>query len=103
MCSEHNIRVPYPQLQIDFSLALTQIRTLYLQDALRNTIKGISLSEVDNELSKLVAGKILSSIASIGIRGELLFPVPCLLKTNPRLLGYYRLLFGFSRPVAKVW
>ncbi len=25
------------------------------------------------------------------------FPVPCLLRRNPRLLGYYRLLLGFSQ------
>lgn len=31
------------------------------------------------------------------MRGELVFVVPCLLKHNPRLLGYYRLLLGFSQ------
>jgi hypothetical protein len=36
-------------------------------------------------------------LASISIRGEFLFPVPCLLRANPRLLGYYRLLLGFSQ------
>lgn len=36
-------------------------------------------------------------MASLGIRGEFLFPVPCLLLANPRLLGYYRLLLGFSQ------
>lgn len=27
----------------------------------------------------------------------MLFPVPCLLRANPKLLGYYRLLLGFSQ------
>lgn len=33
----------------------------------------------------------------MGVRGEFLFPVPALLTANPRLLGYYRLLLGFSQ------
>ncbi|MGH8553580.1 MAG: XcyI family restriction endonuclease, partial [Methylococcales bacterium] len=32
-----------------------------------------------------------------GLRGELMFAVPCLLSASPRLLGYYRLLLGFSQ------
>lgn len=39
----------------------------------------------------------MNELASHGIRGELLFPVPCLLEANPRLIGYYRLLLGFSQ------
>lgn len=39
----------------------------------------------------------LRALASRGIRGELVFPVPCLLENNPRLLGYYRLLMGYSQ------
>lgn len=31
------------------------------------------------------------------MRGEVFFPVPYLLRRNPFLLGYYRLLFGFSQ------
>ena len=39
----------------------------------------------------------LASLASNGLRGELVFPVPLILEANPRLLGYYRLLYGFSQ------
>lgn len=31
------------------------------------------------------------------MRGELAFPVPIVLRANPRLLGYYRLLLGHSQ------
>ena len=31
------------------------------------------------------------------MRGELVFPIPTVLNANPRLLGYYRLLYGFSQ------
>lgn len=39
----------------------------------------------------------LATLASHGLRGELMFPVPLLLTENPRLLGYYRLLYGYSQ------
>jgi hypothetical protein len=31
------------------------------------------------------------------LRGEVFFPAPCLLRRDPSLLGYYRLLCGFSQ------
>jgi hypothetical protein len=37
------------------------------------------------------------ALASHGLRGELMFSVPLLLTENPRLLGYYRLLYGYSQ------
>ncbi len=49
------------------------------------------------ELDGAVPAKDLVELASRGIRGELLFAVPSVLRANPRLLGYYRLLLGFSQ------
>ena len=92
-----NIVLPEPRLQIDFSYALGQIRTLYLQDALGATVSEISISELDSELSNFVPSQHLAALARHGLRGELIFPVPCLLIQNPMLLGYYRLLLGFSQ------
>jgi XcyI-like restriction endonuclease len=92
-----SINVPSPQLQIDFSFALAQIRSLYLQDALFATIETMDIARVDKELSKLVPKKCLNALARHGLRGELLFSVPSVLMKNPRLLGYYRLLLGISQ------
>ncbi|MCA1674085.1 MAG: XcyI family restriction endonuclease [Actinobacteria bacterium] len=36
------------------------------------------------------------TLASRGLRGELLFGVPCVLSVCPRLLCYYRLVLGLS-------
>ena len=91
------IALPPPQLQIGFSQALFQIRSLYLQEALSKTVRTLDLAEVDQELSSMVPGRSLSALAGHGLRGELLFPVVCVLKKNPRLIGYYRLLLGFSQ------
>ncbi|KAF0220738.1 MAG: type II site-specific [Geobacteraceae bacterium] len=94
---ESSINVPSPQLQIDFSFALAQIRSLYLQDALFATIETMDLAIVDRELNKHVPKKCLNALARHGLRGELLFPVPSVLAHNPRLLGYYRRLLGISQ------
>jgi hypothetical protein len=91
------IKIPVPELQIDFSFALGQIRSMYLQEALLRTIEGIDLSTLDKELSAYVPQESLKALAKHGLRGELVFAVPCLLKANPYLLGYYRLLLGFSQ------
>lgn len=56
-------KIPEPELQVSFALALVKIREAMLQNA----------------------------------RGELMFAVPSVLTNNPRLIGYYRLLYGFSQ------
>lgn len=89
--------IPVPNLQIDFSYALAQVRGLYLQDALSTTIEGMDIRAIDKEMARLVPNKALSSLARHGLRGELVFPVPLVLGKNPLLLGYYRLLLGFSQ------
>ncbi len=91
------IKIPVPKLQIDFSYALGQIRSLYLQEALMKTIDDIDLQILDKQLSIYAPKRILNFLAKNGIRGELVFPVPYLLEKNPYLLGYYRLLLGFSQ------
>lgn len=91
------INIPTPELQIDFSFALGQVRNLYLQEALSKTIESIDLLTLNKELSEYVPESSLKALAKHGLRGELVFPVPCLLEANPYLLGYYRLLLGFSQ------
>lgn len=91
------INIPPPQLQIDFSILLDQIRNLYLQDALSATIENLDLKKLDSELNEYVPQTKLKILAKKGLRGELVFPVPYLLESNPFLLGYYRLLLGFSQ------
>lgn len=92
-----SFKIPSPDLQIDFSIALAQIRQEYLQEALRKTIMNMDIAELDRELASFAPRSDLAILASRGLRGELLFPVPCLLTRNPKLIGYYRLLYGFSQ------
>lgn len=89
--------IPAPDLQIDFALNLAQVRKVYLQDALSETVRDLDIPILDRELAELVAAPSLAILASHGLRGEVLFPVPTILAANPRLIAYYRLLYGFSQ------
>ena len=82
------IRIPEPELQINFAAALAQVRRLYLQGALSETVRALNITTIDQELAQHVPSKSLAALASHGLRGEMLFPVPQLLTANPRLLGY---------------
>lgn len=92
-----DIALPEPKLQADFANTLQNLRSLYLQDALSATVELIDIRQLDRELGELVPEQSLKALAKHGLRGELLFAVPSLLRANPRLLGYYRLLLGYSQ------
>lgn len=89
--------IPRPQLQIGFALALREARQLWLQEALGKTVANIDLAALDADLSAHAPATTLSVLAGRGLRGELVFATPSLLTANPYLLGYYRLLLGFSQ------
>jgi hypothetical protein len=91
------ITVPSPELQTDFAKTLFTIRGLYLQDALRKVIEKTDIETIENELHKFAPKQVLTALAAIGLSGEFAFATPYLLKKSPYLLGYYRLLLGFSQ------
>jgi hypothetical protein len=84
-------------LQAGFHYRLKAIKDLYFHDALSRTIKTVKISDVDFELNKYVSEEALQKLASLSLRGEVIFPIPILLNANPFLVGYYRLLLGFSQ------
>lgn len=90
-------RLPPPDLQVSFALKLADARSSFLQDALLATVRNLDVEELDRQLAKCAPKAGLSVLASRGLRGELVFPVPLVLEKNPRLLGYYRLLLGYSQ------
>ena len=93
----HPVTVPRPDLQISFAGSLSRIRKERLQDALRETVRVMDVPTIDRELARLLPSNDLSTLASCGLRGELLFAVPSVLRKNPKLLAYYRLLLGYSQ------
>lgn len=86
-----------PNIQISFANALDKIRSAYLQDALSSTVASMEIRKIDSELHDYVDNDSLQLLAQNGMRGELLFSIPSILKKSPQLLGYYRLLLGYSQ------
>ena len=86
-----------PELQISFAKKLENLRDRYLSLALSSALEKIELKVLDKELGEFVPSSNLKVLAKLGLRGELLFAVPCLLVQSPHLLGYYRLVLGFSQ------
>ncbi|MBP8952414.1 MAG: XcyI family restriction endonuclease, partial [Armatimonadetes bacterium] len=76
---------------------LQTLRGLYLQDALKRTVRRLDIGRLDTQLALFVEPVALQKVASFGLRGESVFPVPYLLEADPRLPGYYRLLYGLSQ------
>lgn len=86
-----------PNVQISFYQRLQSFRHSHLSEALGATVEKSRIRTLDRELAEYVAEKALSRVASYGLRGEVIFPVPHLLRLRPTLLGYYRLLYGLSQ------
>jgi hypothetical protein len=90
-------RVHRPKLQIDFWARLQQVRPQFLRDAIDHASASFDPVAVDKELAQFVERSLLQKIREAGIRGEVFFPVPIVLRSRPQLLGYYRLLYGISQ------
>ena len=90
-------RTPLPDLQITFYNRISELRDVLLLDALLTVVSKVDIDILNGQLSDLVSKHALRKVASWGLRGEVVFPVPLVLSSSPHLLGYYRLLLGFSQ------
>jgi hypothetical protein len=93
----NRLKIPEPDLQISFYHRLQEIRHTCLIDALLSTVAHLKIPKIDRQLGEFVSDAGLQKVAGWGLRGEIIFPIPYVLKENPCLLGYYRLLLGFSQ------
>jgi hypothetical protein len=89
--------VPEPDLQIEFYNRLSQLRHTCLLEGLLHVVSELDIPTIDLELKELVSSAALRKTAGWGLRGEVIFPTPLVLEADPKLLGYYRLLLGFSQ------
>ncbi|MTI82407.1 MAG: XcyI family restriction endonuclease [Firmicutes bacterium] len=88
---------PIPDTQISFYQRLEALKESMLQEALFETVKKVEINKIDDQLKQYVTNGDLQLLAEHGIRGEVMFAVPYVLEQNPYLIGYYRLLLGFSQ------
>ncbi len=95
--SPRPISLPGTQQQLEFSRELELARQEYLLGALLSTVEKMNLDELDEQLRQYVPEHRRRQLAARGLRPEMVYPVPSLLAFRPRLLTYYRLLYGFSR------
>ncbi|MCD6289554.1 MAG: XcyI family restriction endonuclease [Anaerolineae bacterium] len=86
-----------PALQLGFYQRLREAQKTYLLPGLLELVGKLDIRRLDQELFELAGNEKLSLVARRGLRGELVFPVPYVLSSKPTLLGYYRLLLGFSQ------
>ena len=92
--------IPDPDLQINFATLLNEIRRLYLQDALNDTVRRLSVPQIDQELAIHAPAHSLSLLAGHGGLRRWKSHVPGaspFSSRTRRLLGYYRLLYGYSQ------
>ncbi len=86
-----------PALQLGFYQRLEEARKTHLLPALLAQVGNLDIGLLDKALLEFVGSDRLSFVAQRGLRGELVFPVPYVLASRPALIGYYRLLLGFSQ------
>lgn len=91
------INLPSSKPQANVASYLEEFRRIYLQEALANAIQAIDLTLINQQLDELAPAPDLRRLASRGIRGEFVFALPAILAIKPNLLGYYRLLLGYSQ------
>jgi hypothetical protein len=92
-----DLSVPLPDLQLTFHARLEELRHTLLLDSLLEVVAASDIKEIDQQLGRFAPPQGLQRMAGWGMRGEVVFAVPYLLSQRPRLLGYYRLLLGFSQ------
>jgi hypothetical protein len=73
------INLPSPDLQVDFAYCLKEVREKMLVDALQFCVEDLDLAVLDAQLHEYADADCLRRLASFGLRGELVFSVPCVL------------------------
>ena len=86
-----------PNLQIGFAHRLAELQQTHLQVGLLKAVADLDITALDKQLAVLMPAAALQKLASLGMRGELLFAAPIVLKACPSLLTYYRTLLGYSQ------
>lgn len=95
-----SFNIPVPDFQVAYAEELLKARRDFLEEALRSTLESLEKEAPDvleAEARQYVPVEGLEIMRSNGVRPEYAFCLPAVLRKTPRLLGYYRLLLGFSR------
>lgn len=91
-----DIVIPSTAKQIQTQKILHEYRERMLGSNLKATVSTIDPDVLQAEVSRFVGKDCRMILQGLSIREEVMFALPCVLKSNPILLGYYRLLMGIS-------
>jgi hypothetical protein len=83
MTCDANPHTP-PELQIEFSVTLAEIRRPYLVEALADTVRTIKIAELDKGMGRLVLADALAKMAGHSLRAETDFPCAHPFRFSPR-------------------
>jgi hypothetical protein len=78
--------------QVRFHQLLVSARKTWLRNALAEALESVDPNQLKAEVTEYVPVDVQRILAVSGIRDEHVFPVPCVIKSMPTLVGYYRLL-----------
>lgn len=91
-----DIAIPSTAKQLEAQKTLISYRNSMLGDTLHSTVAEIDPNTLRSESIEFVPSAGMKVLQVFGIRDEVVFALPCVLKHQPRLLGYYRMLMGIS-------
>lgn len=91
------IDIPSADKQVQFHASLTAARTKWLAGALDGALEEVDPDDLVREVAKFVPKEARSLLQRVGLREERVFALPSVLKSQPTLLGYYRLILGISQ------
>lgn len=89
--------LPPPARQVYIRSFLDEARRSVLDSALRAAVKGIAPQTLAAEMNAHAPAAARQILQGTGVRDDLVFATPSVLRQDPRVLGYYRLLLGVSQ------
>lgn len=92
----NDIIIPSTAKQIQTQKILHEYRDRMLGENLKTAVATIDPDVLQLEIAKFVNKDCRMILQGLSIREETMFALPCILDSNPILLGYYRLLMGIS-------
>lgn len=88
--------LPSVNRQLFIAGYLNKLKGGHLHEALVETCREVDPTELRTQLSRYSPAAGLKCLVGTSIRDEDVFATPVVLYKSPKLLGYYRMLLGFS-------
>jgi hypothetical protein len=89
--------LPPPARQVYVRNFLELARATVLSAALRAAVKEIDPQTLAAEMNQHAPAAVRKVLQGLSVRDDQVFVTPSVLRTDPRTLGYYRLLLGVSQ------